>query len=183
MAAADNRERASEPSEEVWVYFELGAVDDDVAVDDDPVRAEQQAAREIWDLLSDYVESTKLRDEGHDAFSALICNVLVSRTRLRDLQQRIVALRGGGDDVVYLEGGYQASQFQIVEVPGISMPVPFDDWDDYLEAAVEKAPGRQKRRQRAKASSILVSPPGAPPPGEPQKQSRKRPAGDESAAR
>ena len=44
MAAADNREQASE---EVWVYFELGATDGDAAADDDAGRAEQHAAQEM----------------------------------------------------------------------------------------------------------------------------------------
>jgi len=125
----------SESPTHIWVYFELNRSDHDEpamgTVED--VHAEYRAMTAIWCLLRDYVDSSRLRTEGYDAHGVLICFVLVRQEQLRALHRRIEMLHGGGDDIIYLDGMYHASQFQIVEHSGLTQPIPFYMWDDYLE--------------------------------------------------
>lgn len=109
------------------VYFRLFE-----EMEPDPVVDERVGLKEIWELLSPYAESSRLESEGHTSNGDLLCYFHVSE-KLEQLEACIRKNRGGGDDFIFLPCGYTAGQFELVELPGMSQPVPFDDWDEVLE--------------------------------------------------
>jgi len=115
--------------ETVLVYFTLGYT----VEDDDPARnwqdLENDAAEEIWCLLASFSASKKLGTEGHDRAGDLVCFFLVEKDKIGALAEYIRKSRGGGDDIIYLDHGFSASNFTIVSNPGMSSGIPVLDWE------------------------------------------------------
>ena len=106
------------------VYFELVADEDDAGGD------EMAALKELQKIL----KVRKIENEGHDRYDALICRIsdVHSTGDVKNLFQRIDRAKGGGDDIIYVDG-FAAQQFKLLP-EGVNGPqIPTEDIDDFLE--------------------------------------------------
>lgn len=128
--AREMAEKEANGPEYVSIYFELSSVDNDALFD------ETTALLSINDMLSPFIRGNGVDNEGHDCYDNLVCKFVVSNdcNTLIKLQQFIEQNHGGGDDIIYLSSNYTASNFAIVPYPGLSKPVEFGDWDEYIES-------------------------------------------------
>lgn len=105
------------------VYFEL-------IEDEDASGGDEMAA------LKDLQKTLKVRkigNEGHDSYGALVCKIDVQSVKdVQKLFQLIDRAKGGGDDMIYLDG-FIAEGFRLLPT-GVNGPqIPTDDIDEFLE--------------------------------------------------
>ena len=107
------------------IYFELLQDEDEQGGD------EMAALKELQKIL----KVRKIENEGHDSYGALVCNIadVLSLKSVADIYKRIARAKGGGDDVIYLDNGFNASNFRLLP-EGVNGPqIETDDVDDFLE--------------------------------------------------
>ena len=115
--------------ETMLIYFEL-LVEPEMMVGDMST-SEKEAYAEIWKLLKPCSISRNLVNEGHDEWDSLVCCFVIETKNLRKLYDCIVCNRGGGDDIIFLDNGFQAQGFKIVDY-NVFETILFEDWDDLL---------------------------------------------------
>jgi hypothetical protein len=80
----------------------------------------------------------KVENEGHDQFGELLCYCVVPKCKIPKLIKIINKNSSNGEGLIYLEDiGLDSDSgwiddFCIVEKPGISVSVPFEDWEEYI---------------------------------------------------
>ena len=105
------------------VYFELVA-------EEDAEGDEMAALKELQKIL----KVRKIENEGHDRYDALVCRIsdVHSTGDVKKLFQRIDRAKGGGDDIIYVDG-FAAQQFRLLP-EGVNGPqIPTEDIDEFLE--------------------------------------------------
>ena len=105
----------------VSIYFDLNCEDNWSS------EKEFAAVKELQQLLNTFC--SRIENEGHDQFGNLICSFTLDTRQLKNLQKTLTA--NNQDGILYLENDFTASSFEIVEQPGLSQAVPFDNWDSY----------------------------------------------------
>jgi hypothetical protein len=125
--------KQEEQDQQVFVYFDLIQVSDGKGPFSD-LGAEHRAYYKIWEMLKSYSASNALSNEGHDSSGALPCHFVVKVNKILFLEVHISNLKDGGDSID-LGDGFVAQDFEIVEQPGLSKPIPFESWKTY---AVQK---------------------------------------------
>jgi hypothetical protein len=89
---------------------------------------EEQAQKEIAQILG----VSRIENEGHTSEGDLLCYFSIPKNKIPSLANKINKRVGGGEDIIYLSNGGVVDSFSIVEKPGISCPVPFEDWEEYI---------------------------------------------------
>jgi hypothetical protein len=127
-------------SDYTTVYFGLEQLEDtdesdlveilgDDANDADKVYQFRERQSLEFDRLA-YEAVTKLfkpfghiENEGLDSNSSLLCRFTVRRDKLSDLLTLVQKHRGGGDDMIFVAGNSVASNFMVVDHPGLSLGI------------------------------------------------------------
>ena len=128
----------ADSDEYVTIYFDLDVEEDNYEEDEkDPddieyvMSLEDKAYKKIEELFKSFVDS--ISNEGHDTNDNLVCKFGVKKSDLPELQKLIDRRHGGGDDSIYINDYFVAQGFEIVEEPGTSEGIPFEDWAEYIE--------------------------------------------------
>jgi len=121
--------------ETMCVYFDLfGATNDNY---DEELRALKQ----LDEMFLSYMVSPcgRVYNEGHASFGNLVCYFVAFNNKewLQRLQEYIDQEHVTGDDEIHLNNGFTASNFCLVLEAGLSKPIPFEDWDTYIETLPE----------------------------------------------
>jgi len=116
--------------EHVYVYFNLNVIDDTSFIE------ESMALKQLNSMFEPYMASRKVDNEGHDCYDNLLCKFMVENNKLMvsKLQRFIDKNHVSGDDTMYLTTNHSVSEFQIVERPGLTKSIPFEDWDNYIDS-------------------------------------------------
>lgn len=127
-----------ETNKKVFIYFDLYVDEEDIDYSEDvsetgQLKTEVQAMQQIWLMLKKFSVNTVLLNEGHDGNGELYCYFAIEFKMLSALQKFIENNRGGGDDIIYLDNGFKAQNFELVEYPGTSEAIPFGNWDELID--------------------------------------------------
>lgn len=120
------------PNDIVHIYF-------DICTDNDTLEIDLFATiKQLETMLSPYIVGSSISNEGHDCDDNLVCCFIADKSKLalNNLYQFIERNHGGGDDILYLTTNnlpVAVGNFQIVDRPGMTKPVPFEDWDEYID--------------------------------------------------
>lgn len=124
----------ADSDEYTTIYFDLVFEEEDYDEDESKEVIEELDTKAYNYAQKLFEPFGSIDNEGYDSYGTLICKFAIKKSDLPELKAFIEKNDTTiNDGIIEIDLYFKARGFEIVEEPGTSEGIPFEDWDEYIE--------------------------------------------------